>query len=190
MQLCWRWQNTSGNPSHKRQIAKPIELPYTALTSIHVANGQAAFVAASPTEFSSIVTLNLTDHQIQVLKKAIETRVDPAYLSLPETIEFPTENNQTAYAHYFGPSNKDYQPLVGERPILIVKIHGGPTSFSPSSLDWKSQFWTSRGFAFVDVNYGGSTGYGREYRERLRENWGVVDVDDAVNCAQYLVEKG
>ncbi len=168
----------------------PISLPYTTLISIRFANGRAAFVAASPTEFSSIVTLNLADHQIQVLQRASDVQVEAGYLSLPETIEFPTENNLTAYANYYPPVNKDFQPLVGERPILIVKIHGGPTSHSPANLDLGTQFWTSRGFAFIDVNYGGSTGYGRDYRERLRENWGIVDVDDAVNAARYLVEQG
>jgi dipeptidyl aminopeptidase/acylaminoacyl peptidase len=124
------------------------------------------------------------------LRQASELKVEPGYLSLPETIEFPTENNLTAFAHYYPPANEDFQAPEGERPVLIVKIHGGPTSYSSASLDLSHQFWTSRGFALIDVNYGGSTGSGRDYRDRLRGSWGVVDVDDAVNGALYLVERG
>jgi dipeptidyl aminopeptidase/acylaminoacyl peptidase len=124
------------------------------------------------------------------LRRASQINVEAGYLSLPATSEFPTENNLTAFAHYYAPANKDFQTPDGERPILIVKIHGGPTGYASSTLDLGIQFWTSRGFAVIDVNYGGSAGYGRDYRERLRGNWGVVDVDDAVNGARYLVDRG
>lgn len=172
------------------QTLKDIDLPYTDISTIQVSGEQVAFLAASPTEFSSLLTLNLADGQRKVLRQASELKVEPGYLSLPETIEFPTENNLTAFAHYYPPANEDFQAPEGERPVLIVKIHGGPTSYSSASLDLSHQFWTSRGFALIDVNYGGSTGSGRDYRDRLRGSWGVVDVDDAVNGALYLVERG
>jgi dipeptidyl aminopeptidase/acylaminoacyl peptidase len=147
-------------------------------------------VGASETEFDSVVRLSLADNQFKALRLASEIQVEAGYLSLPELIEFPTENNLTAYAYYYGPANRDYQPPKGERPPLMVKVHGGPTGATSSCLDLGIQFWTSRGFAVIDVNYGGSANYGRAYRERLREMWGVVEVDDSVNSALYLVGQG
>ncbi|HJZ67318.1 MAG TPA: prolyl oligopeptidase family serine peptidase, partial [Blastocatellia bacterium] len=102
--------------------------------------------------------------------------------------EFPTENNLTAYAFFYAPSNPDYGAPADERPPLIVISHGGPTSSSSTTLKLNTQYWTSRGFGVLDVNYGGSAGYGRAYRERLRGKWGVVDIDDCVNGARYMVE--
>ncbi|MFZ0544305.1 MAG: S9 family peptidase [Candidatus Promineifilaceae bacterium] len=169
---------------------KPLDLPYTSFASIHVSGSQAAFVAASPTEFNSVVRIDLADKEVEVLRKASEIEVDEGYLSMPETIEFPTEGGLTAYAYYYAPENRDFRPPEGELPPLVVKVHGGPTGSTSSALSLEIQFWTSRGFALVDVNYGGSANYGREYRERLREMWGIVDVDDAVNGALYLVQKG
>jgi dipeptidyl aminopeptidase/acylaminoacyl peptidase len=169
---------------------KPMELPYTSFGSVRAAGGQAAFVAASPAEFDSIVRIDLADKQVEVLRRASEIDVESGYLSMPEAIEFPTENGRTAYAYYYAPANRDFEPPEGERPPLVVKVHGGPTGFSSSTLNLEVQFWTSRGLAVIDVNYGGSANYGRAYRERLRENWGVVDVDDSVNAALYLVQRG
>ncbi|KAF5179004.1 Acylamino-acid-releasing enzyme, partial [Thalictrum thalictroides] len=113
------------------------------------------------------------------------------YFSLPEVIEFPTEiSGQNAYAYFYPPSNPRYQASPEEKPPLLLKSHGGPTAESRGILDLNIQYWTSRGWAFVDVNYGGSTGYGRDYRERLLGNWGVVDVNDCCSCARFLVERG
>jgi len=116
--------------------------------------------------------------------------VDPGYLSIPEEIAFPTENGLTAYAYYYPPANKDFIAPEGELPPLIVSSHGGPTSATGTALKLGIQYWTSRGIGIVDVNYGGSTGYGREYRERLKGQWGIVDVDDCVNAALYLARSG
>jgi dipeptidyl aminopeptidase/acylaminoacyl peptidase len=117
-------------------------------------------------------------------------QIDPAYISIPEAIAFPTSNGLTAYAWYYPPKNPEYSAPEGELPPLLVKSHGGPTAAASSSLSLRVQYWTSRGFGYLDVNYGGSTGYGREYRERLDGNWGIVDVEDCINGAKYLAEKG
>ena len=116
--------------------------------------------------------------------------VAPGYLSIPEPVEFPTEGGLTAHAFLYRPGNRDFTASPAERPPLLVKIHGGPTSATTTTLALEVQYWTSRGFAVVDVNYGGSTGYGRKYREQLRDQWGIVEVDDCVNVARYLAERG
>ena len=116
--------------------------------------------------------------------------IAPEYFSEPEPIEFPTSNRQTAFALFYPPKNKDFSAPPGERPPLLVISHGGPTSATTSGLRLSTQYWTSRGFAVVDVNYGGSTGYGRAYRERLKGQWGIVDVEDCINAARYLEKRG
>ncbi|MBV9173935.1 MAG: S9 family peptidase, partial [Chloroflexi bacterium] len=116
--------------------------------------------------------------------------VDPAYVSRPRPIAFPTSDEKTAYATYYPPTSADFHGPPGELPPLIVESHGGPTSSSPARFSLETQYWTSRGFGVVDVNYGGSTGFGREYRERLKGMWGIVDVDDCINAARYLAQHG
>jgi dipeptidyl aminopeptidase/acylaminoacyl peptidase len=167
-----------------------IETPYTEISSLHAANGRAAFIAGSATEPTAIVQMDLATRQIEVLRRSSELEIDTGYLSMPQAIAFPTENGLTAYAIFYPPQNKDYTAPPEEKPPLIVKSHGGPTASTSSAFNLRIQYWTSRGFAFVDVNYGGSTGYGREYRQRLKDNWGIVDVDDCVNAAKYLAEQG
>ncbi len=167
-----------------------IETPYTEISSLHAANGRAAFMAGSATEPTAIVQMDLATRQIEVLRRSSELEIDTGYLSMPQAIAFPTENGLTAYAIFYPPQNKDYTAPPEEKPPLIVKSHGGPTASTSSAFNLRIQYWTSRGFAFVDVNYGGSTGYGREYRQRLKDNWGIVDVDDCVNAAKYLAEQG
>jgi dipeptidyl aminopeptidase/acylaminoacyl peptidase len=169
---------------------EPIETPYTCIEGLRAAPGRVVFGGGSPTEPLAIVQLDLTRGQIEVLRRSSGLTVDPGYLSAPQAIEFPTENGLTAHAFFYPPQNRDYVAPAGERPPLIVISHGGPTAASFSALKLGTQFWTSRGFAVLDVNYGGSTGYGRAYRERLNGGWGVVDVDDCVNGARYLVERG
>ncbi len=167
-----------------------VENPYSEIEYIRAAPGCAVFVAGSPTEPTSIVRLDLATRQFEVLRRSSEIVVDPGYLSLPQPIEFPTEHGLTAHAFFYPPKNRDYAAPPGERPPLIVIIHGGPTSAASSALSLGIQYWTSRGIAVLDVNYGGSTGYGRAYRQRLQGQWGVVDVDDCVNGARSLVERG
>jgi dipeptidyl aminopeptidase/acylaminoacyl peptidase len=127
---------------------------------------------------------------IDLVKRSRIRTVDRKYVSLPEPLEFPTGDGLTAHALYYPPTNADFEAPEGERPPLVVRSHGGPTSAASSVLSYGIQFWTSRGFAVVDVNYGGSTGYGRAYRDRLRRKWGVVDLDDCVNAALFLSASG
>ncbi|MBV9688114.1 MAG: prolyl oligopeptidase family serine peptidase [Ktedonobacteraceae bacterium] len=166
------------------------QTPYTAMTGIKASVERVFFLAASPKEAAAIVQLDLDTQQITVLKRSSNVAVDAAYFSLPEAIEFPTEHGRTAFAFYYPPHNPDYSAPNDELPPLIVMSHGGPTATASNALDLEKQFWTSRGFAILDVNYGGSTGYGRAYRERLNGQWGIVDVDDCVNGAKYLVQRG
>ena len=169
---------------------EPIETPYTQIEGLRAAPGRVVFLAGSPTEPESVVQLDLATRRLEVLRRSSEITIDAGYLSISQEIEFPTEHGLTAHAFSYAPKNRDYVAPPGERPPLLVLIHGGPTGATSSTLNLAIQYWTSRGVAVLDVNYGGSTGYGREYRQRLDGQWGVVDVDDCVNGARYLVERG
>lgn len=172
------------------QKLKRIETPYTDISYLRAMPGQVVFIAGSPTEPASIVRLDLRLERAKVLRRSTEVVIDAGYLSIPRQIEFPTECGLTAYAFFYPQQNKDYQALPGELPPLLVISHGGPTSVASSKLDLMIQYWTSRGIAILNVNYGGSTGYGRAYRQRLNGNWGVVDVEDCVNGVIHLVKLG
>ena len=128
--------------------------------------------------------------QWQVLRQSRIGEVNASYISEPQPIEFPTENGLTAYGYFYRPNHPDYTSPRNEKPPLVVISHGGPTSSSSASLKYSIQYWTSRGIAVLDVNYGGSSGYGRAYRERLNGQWGIVDVDDCLNGARHLVVRG
>jgi dipeptidyl aminopeptidase/acylaminoacyl peptidase len=168
----------------------PIETPYTEVTYLRAAPGVAVFKGGSFAEPRSIVRLDLSIMQIEVLRRSMKIEIDAGYISTPRALEFPTEGGLTAHGFFYPPRNRDYRAPEGERPPLLVQSHGGPTSAAAASLSLTLQFWTSRGIAVLDVNYGGSIGYGRNYRERLKGNWGVVDMDDCVNGAHYLAELG
>jgi dipeptidyl aminopeptidase/acylaminoacyl peptidase len=127
---------------------------------------------------------------IEVIRPPRDLGLVPEQISLPESISFPSAGGRTAHALYYPPTNPDHVGPDGEKPPLLVDIHGGPTSAARSQFQLGVQFWTSRGFAVVDVNYGGSTGYGREYRDLLKGQWGVVDVEDCVAAATFLAERG
>jgi dipeptidyl aminopeptidase/acylaminoacyl peptidase len=167
-----------------------IELPFTAISQVRVAGDRVVFIGASSTEPTSVVSLNLATKKLEVLRRSREIAVDAGYLADPRAIEFPTEGGLTAHGHFYPPRNRDYVAPANKKPPLLVMSHGGPTSSSSASLKYAIQYWTSRGIAVLDVNYGGSSSYGREYRERLKGQWGIVDVDDCVNGARYLVEDG
>jgi len=182
------WHLASLDP--KTGELEPIETPYTEIAYVRTMPGHAVFLAGSPKEPPSIIQLDLTTRRLEVLRRGSAVEVDPGYISIPQAIEFPTEGGLTAHGLFYPPKNRDYVGPPGERPPLLVVSHGGPTSAATSALNLMFQYWTSRGFAVLDVNYGGSTGYGRAYRQRLEGRWGIVDVDDCVNGAQYLVAQG
>jgi dipeptidyl aminopeptidase/acylaminoacyl peptidase len=173
----------------------PLDLPFTDFGSVKAAGDRVVFRAGAGDHPASIVELDLGSGRHAVLKKATEIldRAEPRiadYLTKVESVEFPTTGGKTAFGLFYPPANPDYAPLAGEKPPLLVKVHGGPTSAASSTLNLGIQYWTSRGIAVLDVNYGGSTGFGRAYRDRLHLTWGVVDVDDCVNGAKYLAESG
>ncbi|PPT10791.1 prolyl oligopeptidase family protein [Geitlerinema sp. FC II] len=182
------WQMATLNLGTKR--LQNLETPYTQISSVRGRGDRVAFLGSSPTESSALVLMDVDRDDMKILRRSSDLEVDPSYISKPEAIEFPTENGQTAYGFFYPPTNPDYQAPDGEKPPLLVKSHSGPTASASTGLRLSIQYWTSRGFGFLEVNYGGSTGYGRDYRQRLDGNWGVVDVDDCANGAKYLVDRG
>lgn len=172
-----------------RQLTE-IPTPYTEISEVRATAQQVVFVGGSATEPASIVRLDLASRQLTTLRRSSTLSVDSAFLSVPQAIEFPTENGLKAHALFYPPRNRDYVAPSDERPPLLVKSHGGPTAAATTLFNASIQYWTSRGIAVLDVNYGGSSGYGRAYRDRLKGQWGVVDVDDCVNGARDLVERG
>ncbi|MGF1541147.1 MAG: S9 family peptidase [Pleurocapsa sp.] len=176
--------------THTKQF-QAIDPEYTNISDVQTtSDGEVVFLGGSPTQPTAVVKLNLDTQETVILKTTGDLQLDPGYLSVPEAIAFPASNNLTAYAWYYPPQNKNYTAPAGELPPLIVKSHGGPTAAASVELNLRLQYWTSRGFGYLDVNYGGSIGYGRQYRQRLAGNWGIVDVDDCVNAARYLVSQG
>ena len=169
-----------------------LDLPYTAFDYpwLHADGSQLVFIGGGQAIPMQVVSLDFASRGVEVLREGLSIDVDPSFFSTPRTIEFPTEGGLTAFAHHYAPHNPNYLAPEGERPPLIVMSHGGPTGEATPEFDLRKQFFTSRGFAVVDVNYGGSTGYGRAYRQRLNGNWGVVDTMDCINAARYLVERG
>jgi dipeptidyl aminopeptidase/acylaminoacyl peptidase len=191
--LCCYSQNSLWHLAYLDTSSKKltdIGTPFTQIGDIRVGNGFAIFIAGSPTQPFTLIRMDTSTRNLESIKQAFEVTVDADYLSTATPITFPTTDGKEAYAIYYAPKNKDYVGLEGERPPLMVMSHGGPTSATVTALRYSTQYWTSRGFAVLDVNYGGSTGYGRIYRQRLNGNWGIVDVDDCCNGALYLVEKG
>ncbi|MGG6293213.1 prolyl oligopeptidase family serine peptidase [Leptolyngbya sp. AN02str] len=167
-----------------------IPTPFSSVGGVRVGNGWVVFGGGSPDRPGAIARLNLATGTVEELRRSSSLDIDSGYISIPQPIEFPTENGLTAYGFFYPPKNQDFAAPEGERPPLLVKSHGGPTAATSASFSPSIQYWTSRGIAVLDVNYGGSTGYGRAYRDRLKGNWGIVDVDDCANGAKYLAEQG
>jgi dipeptidyl aminopeptidase/acylaminoacyl peptidase len=168
-----------------------LDVPYTAMSPrIDVEGDRVVFVGGGPATPDEIVLLDVTARSIDVLRTSSSLDVDEASISIPRQIEFPTDGGLTAFAHFYPPRNRDTVGPDGERPPLIVMSHGGPTAEAVPRCSIETQFWTSRGFAIVDVNYGGSTGFGRAYRQRLQGRWGIVDTADCINAARWLAVEG
>jgi dipeptidyl aminopeptidase/acylaminoacyl peptidase len=167
-------------------------LPFTSFgfPALSAGGERVAFAAASPESEAAIVVHDVERGETEVVRSASEDPVDPAYVSRPRPVEFPTGDGETAYGFYYPPANPEFEAPEGELPPLIVESHGGPTSHATPALDREFLYWTSRGLGVVDVNYRGSSGHGREYRNKLRGTWGVVDNEDCVNAARHLAEQG
>jgi len=169
---------------------EPLPLPFTSYSELRVAAGAALFKAGSATLPTALVRFDLATGTTETLRRAFEPAVDPGFLSGPEAVTYPTTSGRSAHGIFYPPASRDWAVPAGERPPLVVMSHGGPTGASSTTLSYPIQFWTSRGFAVLDVNYGGSTGFGRAYRMRLNGNWGVVDVDDCCHGALWLAAQG
>ncbi|UAJ72164.1 S9 family peptidase [Synechocystis sp. PCC 7339] len=182
------WQLGKLKPSRKQLSI--LGLPYSNYSSLCSDGKTVWFIGSGPTTPSAVVALAVEAQETEILKVASDFDLDPAYLARPQAINFSSNDGQIAHAWYYPPTNGDFQGPSDALPPLLVKSHGGPTAAAGNSLSLKIQYWTSRGFAYVDVNYGGSTGYGRDYRQRLNGQWGIVDVADCVNAARYLADQG
>ncbi|HLG57771.1 MAG TPA: prolyl oligopeptidase family serine peptidase [Vicinamibacterales bacterium] len=150
----------------------------------------ALVVAGSTISPDALVRIDLATGAVETLQTSSTLELDEGHISVPEPVEFATAEGLTAYAFFYPPRHGGCSGPAGERPPLIVISHGGPTTATNATLDLRVQYWTSRGFAVADVNYGGSSGYGRPYRQRLNGQWGIVDVADTVNVARHLVAQG
>ena len=168
-----------------------VETPFTEFESLRANDGAVVALAGSPTDPWCVVRIDPTTLAVSgVLRRASTMTLDPAAFAVAESIEFPTSGGRTAHALFYRPTNPDFEAPEGELPPLVVLTHGGPTSNALTTLELSRQFLPSRGIAVVDVDYGGSTGYGRDVRRELDGQWGIVDVDDTIAAARFLVERG
>jgi len=158
--------------------------------TLAVSAGRVWTVAAGVTDPAAVVGIDVRTGQEEVVRRSLSVELDGEYLSRPRTISFPTTGGEVAHGFYYPPVNRDFAPPEGELPPLVVWSHGGPTGSTSPGFTLGRQFWTSRGFALVDVNYRGSAGYGRAYRNALRGRWGVIDTDDCIAAARYLADQG
>ena len=184
------WSLNLLNPS--ANTLTPLDVPATEMGrgDLAVSGRTAIAVAGAADRPMSLIRLNLNSGHWDTARSSSSTTIDVAYVSPAQRIEFPSNDARPAYALYYEPRNPEFVATDGEKPPLLVLSHGGPTGAASGALDMSIQFWTTRGFAVVDVNYGGSVGYGRAYRQLLNGNWGVVDVDDCANAALHLVHQG
>ncbi len=169
----------------------PVHAPYSQIDSVTVRGTEAVFRAASETQAPALARLDLGSRRIETLRESVEIPEQVrSYFSAPSSEYFRSEDGTAVHAFLYKPYNPDFEAPPGEKPPLIVRVHGGPTAAASDALSLTVQFWTSRGFAVADLNYGGSTGFGRAYRERLNGQWGVVDVADTVAAARHFVAQG
>jgi len=169
---------------------EPLPTPFTQIVHLAGGAGRLALCAASPLAPSSIHQLQLSDNSLSVLRAGSSLAVDAAFTSVAEALQFPTADGQLAHGFFYAPRNADFVAPSGEKPPLLVLSHGGPTAMSGNDYKAGIQYWTSRGFAVLDVNYRGSTGFGRAYRCALDAQWGIADVEDCVRGASFLVQRG
>ncbi len=170
--------------------SETLDLPYSAIDHVTVVGDTIAMVAGGPEQAMAIVLYDLKMNSTSVVQRSSQTDIPREFISRPQTITFSTADSEVAHAFLYLPCNPGYEAPASEKPPLIVKCHGGPTSATRSLFDLRIQYWTSRGFAILDVNYRGSTGYGRDYRRKLYGCWGVADVEDCVSGALYVAARG
>jgi dipeptidyl aminopeptidase/acylaminoacyl peptidase len=164
--------------------------PYQEIRELRVGPGYIAMLAGGPAIPMELARIDFTEEGVEILAQSIDELPDLARLSIPASISYPSADGRTAHAFYYPPRNSDVQAPEGSKPPVIVISHGGPTGMTVNTLNLKTQYWTSRGFGVLDVNYGGSTGFGRAYRDLLKGQWGIVDVEDCVAGVQALVQRG
>jgi dipeptidyl aminopeptidase/acylaminoacyl peptidase len=167
-----------------------IQQPFTEIGHLRVGSSDAVFIGSDPRQPNAVARLDLETAEVSILHESGALPVDAGYLSEPDFISYPAEDGSTAFALFYPPTNPDFRAPAGERPPLVVMTHGGPTAAAWSGFNPWIQFFTSRGFAVLDVDYGGSVGYGRAYRQRLEGQWGVVDVGDVVAATGFVCEQG
>lgn len=168
---------------------EPVAMPLGVLESIHADARAIYFIGGSPTSPPVIARMTLAAMEPEVLRRAVADDTPEPWISVPEPVTF-TAGTRTVHAFYYPPTNPEFAAPAGTHPPLLVLSHGGPTGSAETTFDPRVQFWTSRGFAVLDVNYSGSTGYGRDYRDRLKGQWGVIDVEDVVAGARAMVAQG
>lgn len=174
----------------EKHTLERIEAPFTSISDLYcLSETNLLFIAASPSTPTALVAFDLKTKKNSTLKYSQNKTIEEGFRSLPEEIAFKTENGLTSYGFYYPPTNKNYQSNKGEKPPLIMRCHSGPTSHVSPKFGLDILYFTSRGFAFFEINYGGSTGYGRDYRNRLRNSWGIVDVQDCVYAAHELCRR-
>lgn len=180
----WRWAEIRDGTVRRRTTT------FTDIQYLQAGGGRTAFVGANSVEAPSVVTASVASDDVEIVRSSSRAEIDTGYLSSPSPVEFSIASGGAGHAFFYAPQNKDYEGPAGELPMLLVLSHGGPTAAASSSRNLGIQYWTSRGFAVVDVNYRGSTGYGRAYRQALDGEWGIADVEDCASVARALVEAG
>jgi dipeptidyl aminopeptidase/acylaminoacyl peptidase len=171
---------------------EPLDLPYSSYSSpsLRSHGTRLVFPAATPTEPAAVIELELGSGARNVLRRSTDMELDKRYISVAQPVDFPGADGLISHGFYYAPANPEYSGPDDELPPLVVLVHGGPTAHVTTALDLEIQLFTSRGIAVVDLNYGGSTGYGREYRDRLGGRWGEIDVEDSAAAARFLGERG
>ncbi len=174
----------------KQGVIDTLAVPYTDLDQVKGVGSLITFIGSTAEKPSAMVSMDVESKTITILRNATETHLKADNISKPELISFEPRAGDTTYAWFYAPKNPLYKAPKDEKPPLIVLSHGGPTAYSPGVFSLIIQYWTTRGYAIVDVNYSGSTGFGRKYRERLNGSWGIRDVEDCSSAAFYLAQRG
>lgn len=171
------------------ELQEEINIPHTSISDLTIFRSEVLFIGASPLSVSEIIMMSLHNGERKSLKISGEIKISSDYISLPKKITFPTTKSGYAYGFYYPPTNPEFSGMESETPPLLVISHGGPTGSASTELNLSIQFWTTRGFAVVDVNYRGSSGYGKDFRDSLKGNWGIYDTDDCIAAVDYLIDK-